>query len=140
MIFDIFVYFDGKCEEAVNFYRGVFKSEPGHIMRFKDLKSSENFPVNKENENRILYTDIKIGNNTVMMADIHPDSCLKIGDNINLIVGFESEVELDEAFKKLSEGGKVINELKPTFFSSKYGEVEDKYGLFWGLNLYYEAK
>lgn len=140
MLFDVFVYFDGNAKEALDFYGRIFNSTPSTIMTFKDSPPMEGITLSEEDLDKILYADFKIGNNTVMISDTYPGQEFNRGNNITLTVGLDNEKELERVFNELSQGGEVTMELKKTFFSEKYGEITDKFGIYWSVLLWSESQ
>lgn len=133
MSFDVFLYFDGDCRAAIEFYAGVFKLDvPEHIMAYGQNPS---FPVQDADRDRILYASLPIFGCNVMFSDCPSGSDFVKGTNIALTLGTSDESEIRRLYDALSDGGDVDMELGKTFFSKLYGMVTDRFGITWQLSL-----
>jgi len=133
MQLELFINFDGKCREAVDFYAKVFQSEVNNLMTYADSPPDPNHPVAEADKGLIMYADIQIGGITVMFMDMPSDSPLIIGNNIMPTISTDNKDEISRIFSELKEGGEVYMELGQTFFSEWYGMVKDKYGVIWQI-------
>ena len=131
MLVQPYLFFDGRCEEAVEFYRSKLGAEVIMLMRFKD--SPEPHPpgmVPPGSENKVMHASFRIGETTVMASDGrclgHPDFK---GFSLSLTV--KSEAEAERLFAALGEGGQVQMALAKTFFSPRFGMVADRFGVSW---------
>jgi PhnB protein len=131
MLVQPYLSFDGRCEEAIEFYRKTLGAETVMVMRFKD--SPEPPPpgmVPPGSENKIMHASLRIGDSTVMATD---GGCQENtgfqGFSLSLTVA--SEAEADRRFNALAEGGKVQMPLGKTFFSPRFGMVADRFGVSW---------
>jgi PhnB protein len=126
-----YLFFDGRCEEAVEFYRSKLGAEVRMLMRFKE--SPEPHPpgsVPPGSENKIMHCSMKIGDNEVMASDGMCQSAPKFeGFALSLSVASPSEAE--RVFSALSDGGQVRMPLGKTFFSPSFGMVADRFGVGW---------
>lgn len=130
-----YLFFNGNCEEAVEFYRKALGAKVEMTMRFKD--SPEPPPpgtVPPGYENKIMHTSFWVGETMVMASD----GC---GDEASGFKGFSlaltvpTEAEADRAFAALAEGGKVTMPLGKTFWSPRFGMLEDRFGVGWMINV-----
>ena len=126
-----YLYFDGRCEEALEFYRQALGAEVQMLMRFKD--SPEPAPpgmMPPGTENKVMHVTFKIGNSSIMASD---GSCMGKASfqGISLALSLPSDAEAQRAFTALSEGGQVQMPLTKTFFSSSFGMVADRFGVSW---------
>jgi len=130
-----YLNFDGKAEEAFNFYKSILGGEFSMIMKVADTPDSEQFPENEKN--RIMHIALPIDEHTILMgSDILP-SCghvLKEGNSVTLSLHPTSKEETEKLFYGLSEGGKVDMELEDTFWGAYFGSFTDKYGIVWLIN------
>lgn len=132
-----YLNFDGKAEEAFNFYRSVFGGEFSSLMRYKDMQSSEN-PVAEEELNRIMHISLPLGEDAVLMAsDISAAQGMKIIEgNTNYISLQPDSVEQGrELFTKLSAGGKVEMPFEKMFWGDFFASFADKFGILWMINV-----
>jgi PhnB protein len=126
-----YVFFDGRCEEAINFYRKAIGAEVTMMMRFKESPEPHQpgmLPPGAEN--KVMHAALKIGDSTILASD---GRCLGKpnfqGFALSLTVA--NEAEADRAFKALGEGGQVQMALAKTFFSARFGMLADRFGVAW---------
>ena len=89
------------------------------------------YPMPETDKNRIMYAGIPIGDIVAMFSDVPSGSEFIQGNNISLTYSTDSKEEVQRIFDELKEGGTVIMELQPTFYSELYGMVKDKFGIIW---------
>jgi len=126
-----YLFFNGRCEQAIEFYRQALGAEVEMIMRFKD--SPEPQPpgmLPPGFENKIMHASIRIGACRIMASDgCSPDAKSFEGFSLSFTAG--SEAEAARAFAALSAGGKVTMPLGKSFWSPCFGMVEDRFGMGW---------
>jgi PhnB protein len=123
-----YLFFDGRCEEAIDFYKKTLGAEVGMLMRWKD--SPDKTMCTPTNENKVMHASLKIGETRVMASDGRNTGSPKF-DGFALSVDAKSEADADQLFNGLSAGGKVIMPLGKTFFSPRFGMAQDKFGVNW---------
>jgi PhnB protein len=126
-----YLTFDGRCEEAIEFYKSALGAEVTMLMRFKD--SPESHPpgmVPPGAENKVMHASLRIGDSTVMASD---GRCLGRPnfDGISLSLSVSNDAQAERLFAALANGGKVSMPLAKTFFSSRFGMVSDRFGVSW---------
>ena len=130
-----YLFFNGRCDEALEFYRGAIGAEVLVLMRFKD--SPEPPPpgmLAPGFEERVMHAEVRVGETTLMAADgCSAEAPGFQGFSLSLSVG--SEVEAERVFAALADGGKVRMALAKTFWSPCFGMVEDRFGLGWMVNV-----
>ncbi|MCL2529729.1 MAG: VOC family protein [Coriobacteriia bacterium] len=136
MQLELYFYFDGNCREALEFYARVFNSSVNNLMTYGDAPPNPEHPVSEEDQSRVLYAGIPIGNMVAMFSDVPYGTKYTLGTNISPTIGTEDKQELARLFNELKEGGEVQMELQETFFSECFGMVVDKFGLMWQLTHY----
>ncbi|MBC8096075.1 MAG: VOC family protein [Akkermansiaceae bacterium] len=125
-----YLFFNGRCEEAVEFYRKAIGAEVEMSMRFKDSpEPCDPGMVPPGYENKIMHTSFRIGESTVMASDGCGESTKFEGFSLSLSVPTEAEAR--KAFDALSDGGKVVMPLNKTFWSPCFGMVTDRFGVGW---------
>ena len=127
-----YINFNGNAEEAFNFYKSVFGGEFETIVRFKDLEGPE-FPVPKNDANKIMRIVLPIGGNTLIANDV-PESMGPVNENENrskIAISAETKEEADKLFKGLSEGGAVEMPMAESPWGTYFAMFRDKYGIEW---------
>ena len=125
-----YLFFGGRCEEALEFYRGALGAEVEMVMRYSD--SPEPMPpgvLHPGFERKVMHSSFKVGGTTIMASDgCGPDSTFG-GFSLALMV--PAEAEADRVFAALSAGGTVKMPLAKTFWSPRYGMLTDRFGVDW---------
>lgn len=123
-----YVFFEGRCEEALNFYKKALGAEVKMMMRFKDAPDPAMCPPNMGE--KIMHGEARIGNSSLMASDGHcQQSATFTGFSLSLTP--DTEAEATKYFNALSDGGKVQMPLSKTFFAKSFGMVADKFGVSW---------
>jgi PhnB protein len=135
MAIDVYLNFNGNCREAVEFYAQVFGTDKPKMMTYGEAPANPEYPLPEEAKKLILHTRLNIFGSNVMFSDVFPGMPFVVGNNISLAVVTDNLDELQSAFHKLKEGGKVEMELQETFWSKCYGSLTDKFGVQWQFNL-----
>jgi PhnB protein len=123
-----YLFFDGRCEEAIEFYRRALGAELQFMMRFKESPEPPMVPATSGD--RIMHATLKIGESSMMLSD---GQCEGKPDfrGFALSLRVKDVAEADRLFGALAEGGKVEMPLTKTFFSPRFGMVEDRFGVGW---------
>jgi len=130
-----YLFFNGRCEEAVEFYRKALGAEVQMMMRFKE--SPEPPPpgrVPPGYENKIMHASFRIGQ-TVVMASDGCDTGKPKFEDFSLALTVSTEAEADRAFAALADGGKVEMPLTKTFWSPRFGTLTDRFGIGWMVSV-----
>ena len=125
-----YLFFGGRCEEALSFYENAVGARVIMKMRFNE--SPDAVPegmLQAGFENKIMHASFTIGKMTIMASDGCDDKSRFEGFRLALSVSSESAADL--AFNALAVGGKVEMPLMKTFWSPRYGQVTDKFGVGW---------
>jgi PhnB protein len=124
-----YLMFNGRCEEAINFYKAELGAEVLALLRFKENPPpADRVPPNWDN--KVMHSCFKIGDTQIMASD--GDCADKAGfGGVRLSIEVKSEAEAERAFSGLSKGGQVKMPLAKTFFSPRFGMVEDRFGVSW---------
>jgi len=131
---NIYLTFNGNCEEAFKFYQSVFGGEFPYIGRFKDMPAGEGPKLKPGEENRIMHVSLPISKETILMGcDTGGEwaSGYLQGNNFSISINADSKEEAEKLFKGLSTGGKVTMPLSKTFWSECFGMLTDKFGISW---------
>lgn len=130
-----YLFFDGRCEEAVEFYRSALDAEVTLLMRFKDSpEPPQPGMVPPGSENKVMHASFRIGDTTVMASDGQCQG-LPSFQGFSLSLTVPDETEADRVFAALAEGGRVQMPLAKTFWSPRFGMVADRFGVSWMINV-----
>jgi PhnB protein len=140
-IANVYLTFDGDCEEAFELYRSVFGGDYAMMSRFGEMPPDPEYPIDDAHKDRIMHVTLPIGGETVLMgSDTMPGMSpqLKQGNNFSISVATESREEADRMFAALAEGGTVTMPQADTFWNSYFGMCRDRFGVQWMVD-YTEA-
>ena len=126
-----YLFFNGRCEEAIEFYKKTLGAEVTMLMRYRDSpEPPQPGMVPPGSENKIMHSSFHIGDTLVMASD---GSCQgqPSFQGFSLSLTAKNKTEADRLFAALAEGGQVQMPLTKTFFSSRFGMVADRFGVSW---------
>lgn len=135
---NVYLNFNGNCEEAFNFYKSVFGGEFPYIGRFKDMPVQDGQPAMlEEMGNQIMHVSLPIGNGTMIMgsdtgAEWAPN--FKQGNNFSISLTADSKEEAEKLFNGLSKNGTVTMPLADTFWGDYFGMCIDQFGINWMIS------
>jgi PhnB protein len=126
-----YLFFDGRCEEAIEFYRKALGAEVTMLMRFKDSpEPAQPGMVPPGSENKVMHANLRIGEMNVMASDGHCAGKPSF-QGFSLSLQVKDEAEAKRLFDALADGGQVRAPLGKTFFSPAFGMVADRFGVGW---------
>ena len=125
-----YLFFDGRCEEAIEFYKKTLGAKVEMLMRFKENPDQQPGMYPPGSEDKILHASFRIGDTMVMASDGYAKGKPEF-KGFSLAVTAKTEAEADTIFNALANGGQVQMPLTKTFFSPKFGMVADKFGVGW---------
>lgn len=127
-----YLYFKGKAREAMEYYKNIFGGDLD-LQTFADVPDAIPGGINDSNKDRIMHASLKGGDITLMASD--SDKASPEAAKIELSLMGSDESHLREIFEELSEGGKVNSPLKKEFWGDIFGNVTDKYGITWMIDI-----
>jgi len=126
-----YLFFNGRCEEAIEFYRQALGAEVLMLMRFKDSPESSQPGMHPPgSENKVMHATLRIGENILMASD---GRCMGKPnfEGFSLSLRVQTEAQADRLFAALADGGRAEMPLAKTFFSPRFGMVTDRFGVCW---------
>ena len=123
-----YLNFDGRCDEALEFYKNAIGAKVGMLLRFKEAPDKS--MISPGSEEKVMHSAVQMGDSTVLMSDARCAGKPNF-NGIALTISAKTEAEADKLFNGLAEGGQVTMPLAKTFFSPKFGMVADKFGVGW---------
>lgn len=128
MYVEPYLFFEGRCEEALAFYRQALGAEVTVLMRYKESPDPGMSPPGAEE--KVMHANLRIGETTLMVSDgLCKGQPAFQGFSLSLAVADEAEAR--RLFTALSEGGVVQMPLAKTFWSPCFGMVVDRFGVSW---------
>ena len=129
-----YLFFDGNCREAFEFYRSVFGGEFEFIETFAG--GPPDMQMADEDRDSIMHVSLPVGGSMLIGSDM-PSSFggpVSAGSNFAISVDAESRARADEIMAKLSEGGATTMPMQDTFWGAYFGSCADKYGVNWQVH------
>src|SRR5215472_11221157 len=123
-----YLNFDGRCDEALEFYKKAIGAKVGMLVRFKDAPDKS--MISPGSEEKVMHSAVQVGDSTVLMSDGRCTGKPNFQGNA-LSISAKTEAEADRLFNGLADGGQVTMPLAKTFSSPKFGMVADKFGVGW---------
>ncbi|HZD89452.1 MAG TPA: VOC family protein [Pseudolabrys sp.] len=123
-----YLFFDGRCEEALDFYKKTLGAKVEMMMRFKDAPDQS--MVKAESREKVMHCAFRIGDTQLMASDGHCGGKPSF-QGFALTITAKDDAEAERLFGVLGEGGQVQMPMGETFFASRFGTVADKFGTSW---------
>jgi PhnB protein len=139
MLVQSYLFFDGRCEEAIQFYQKALGAKVDMMLRFKE---SPEQPEGGEgcagpqaaNGDKIMHASFRIGDTSVMASDGYCQGKPSF-QGFSLSISVPNEAEAKKLFAALGDGGQVQQPLIKTFFSPAFGMVADRFGVSWMVHV-----
>jgi PhnB protein len=126
-----YVFFNGRCDEAIEFYRGALGAEVQMLMRFKDIPQPHHpGMIPPGGENKVMHANLRIGDSTLLASDGRCEGEVS-NQGFKLSITVADAATAERLFSALSVGGKVEMPLGQTFFSPAFGMLADRFGIEW---------
>jgi PhnB protein len=132
---NVYLTFNGNCEEAFNFYKSVLGGDFSYLGRYSTMPDQEGMPpLTEEMRNLIMHIGLPVSAETILMGCDTVETWgagFKPGNNFAVSINTDSKEKADELFFGLSQGGKVTMPMDFTFWGDYFGMFEDKFGVNW---------
>lgn len=132
MLIQPYLFFGGRCDEALEFYRGAIGAEVQMLIRFKESPEPHGLPDCFDD--KVMHAAVRIGETTVMASDGQCEGDQNF-DGFSLSITVADVAEAERVFAALAEGGLVITPLEKTFWSPKFGMLQDRFGVGWMISV-----
>ena len=123
-----YLFFDGRCEEAIEFYRRTLGAKVEALMPFKDNPEPAMNPPDAGD--KVMHASVRIGDSTIMASDGRCQGKPSF-QGFSLALTAADDAEAERLFGALGEGGQVQMPLAKTFFSPSFGMLADRFGVSW---------
>ena len=131
-----YLFFNGRCEEALDFYRGAAGAEVEMLSRFKDAPQPG--MAQPGMENKVMHASFRIGETILMASDGRCEGEPRFeGFSLSIVVPDEQKAE--SVFSALADGGKITMPLEKTFWAPKFGMLEDRFGVGWMVSVQHKT-
>jgi PhnB protein len=125
-----YLFFDGRCDEAIEFYTRALGAKNARIMRFRDGPPGEHGQAPPGAQDKVMHASFWIGDTELMASDGHCRGQPTF-KGFSLSIAAQNDAEAGRLFASLAEGGEVQMPLGKTFFASSFGIVSDRFGISW---------
>lgn len=126
-----YLFFEGRCEEAIDFYRKALGAEAVMLMRYKDMpEPHQPGMIPPGAENKVMHASLRIGDSEIMASDGRSSGAPSF-QGFALSITPRDEADARRKFEALLDGGEVRMPLEKTFFSPCFGMVADRFGITW---------
>jgi PhnB protein len=123
-----YLFFNGRCEEAIEFYRRTVGAELVMLARYKDSPDTGMCPPGSGD--KVMHATLTIGGGTMLLSDGYCSGQLNF-QGFSLALAVPTDAEAEAAFAALAEGGQVRMPIAKTFFASRFGILTDRFGVTW---------
>lgn len=131
MIVQPYLFFEGRCEEAIAFYRQALGAQVLMLMHYGDSPDEDGCPDGAQPpKDKVMHATLRIGETQVMASDGFANGRPEF-KGVALSLSAADEPEARRLFDALADGGQVFQPLGPTFFSPAFGMVSDRFGVSW---------
>ncbi len=124
-----YLFLDGRCEEAIEFYKKNLGAQVGMMMRFKEAPAGDHKPA-PGSDNKIMHAHITINGASLLLSDGMAQNKPEF-KGFSLSLDAKDPAEGKRMFDALAQGGQVQQPLIETFFAKSFGMVADKFGVGW---------
>lgn len=128
-----YLFFGGRCEEAIEFYRKALGAEVRMMMRFNEAPEPQH-EMPECFQHKIMHASLRVGDTLLMASDGRCEGPATF-EGFSLSITVPDEAEAERAFAALSEGGLVTMPLEKTFWAPKFGMLQDKFGVGWMISV-----
>ena len=125
-----YLSFEGRAQEAIDFYKSALGATVDAVMHFKDAPPEMQSQMSPGSKDKIMHSAFHIGDTQVMATDGQCSGKASFS-GITLTLNAASNGEAEKLFNALAQGGKVNMPMSETFFAHRFGMVADKFGVGW---------
>jgi len=129
MLVQSYLFFDGRCEEAIEFYKKALGAKVDMMMRYKDSPEPQP-PGHNVPGDKVMHASFRVGETQVMASDGNNTGKPSF-QGFSLTFNAADEADAKRRFNALAEGGQVNLPLSETFFAKSFGMVADRFGMGW---------
>jgi len=134
-----YLFFDGRCEEAIAFYRDALGAQELMKLRFKDAPASNDYQSAPELADKIMHATLAIGKTHLLLSDGQCGGEKVAYAGFSLSVTASDVAAGEKYFKALAQDGQITMPFQKTFWTDGFGMLVDKFGVPWMVNVQHEA-
>jgi PhnB protein len=123
--------FNGDCEAAFTFYEQALGGTLGPIFRYAGTPLAHQVPADWQD--KVMHASITVGNQVLMGADVAPER-YEAPKGFSLSLQLNDTTQAEHMFRELSDKGRIVAPLEPTFWAARFGVVVDRFGIVWTIN------
>ncbi|MFP5223471.1 MAG: VOC family protein [Acidobacteriota bacterium] len=128
MLVQPYLFFEGRCTEAIEFYRSAIGAEVTMLAHYKDSPDPGMIPPGSED--KVMHANLRVGDSMMMLSDGQCQGQASF-QGFSLSLSASSDAEAERLFSALAQGGNVLMPLGKTFFASSFGMLADRFGVSW---------
>jgi PhnB protein len=128
-VLDSYLFFDGKCAQAMRFYERTLGGKMEMVMKYGESPEPEQCPPGAQD--LVMHASMKIGDRTLMASDVPPSMGPKPMAGFALSLSYPSAEEARRVFEALAQGGSVTMPMTKTFWAETFGMLTDQFGTPW---------
>jgi PhnB protein len=125
-----YLSFEGRCQEALDFYKEAVGAKVEAVMHFSDAPPEMKAQMSADSMNKVMHSAFQIGDTTVMASDGRCTGKAAFS-GVSLTLNADSDAEAEKLFGALGKGGQVTMPMSETFFANRFGMCADKFGVAW---------
>lgn len=129
---NVYLNFDGNCEEAFKFYEKNLGGKIQNVFRYQDSPMNDQTPP--ELKSKLMHARLTIGDKTIMGSDAPPGRYSKPG-GFSINIASNDVAEAERVFNAMAEGGQIHMPIAETFWAKRFGMFIDKFGIPWMVNV-----
>jgi len=125
-----YLSFEGRAQEALDFYKSALGATVDVVMLFKDAPPEVQPHIQERSKNKVMHASFRVGDTQIMASD---GQCTgkAVFSGVFLTLNTSTPAEAEQFFAALGQGGKVTMPMNETFFAHRFGTVADKFGVTW---------
>jgi PhnB protein len=131
-----YLFFGGRCEEALEFYRTAIGAKIERLVRFKESPEPQGLPDCFDD--KIMHASVRIGKTTLMVSDGQCEGDQNF-DGFSLSITVPDVVQAENIFAALAENGLVVTPLEKTFWAPRFGMLQDRFGVSWMVSVQHKT-
>jgi PhnB protein len=129
-----YLFLNGRCDEAIDFYKLALGAEVMSLMRFRDAPDPDEHGPERPGGDKVMHASLRVGDTTLLMSDGSAQGAPKF-EGFSLALNLQSEADAERLFAALAEGGRIQMPLARTFFAPRFGMLTDRFGISWMIHV-----